>query len=66
MSNLIRRPRVSEKTSLSRSQVYALAKKGLFPKPVKLSEFSVAWIESEVDEWIARRIAERDETEISG
>ncbi|WP_425289147.1 helix-turn-helix transcriptional regulator [Shewanella xiamenensis] len=31
-----------------------------FPKAVKLSSRSVAWVESEVQEWILERIAQRD------
>jgi prophage regulatory protein len=33
-------------------------KAGEFPKRVKLSANSVAWIEAEVDEWAQQRIAE--------
>ncbi|NRP56737.1 MULTISPECIES: AlpA family transcriptional regulator [unclassified Marinobacterium] len=51
---------VTEMTGLSRSHVYGLSKKGLFPKPVKLSERSSAWVESEVQDWIEARIAARD------
>lgn len=47
-------------TGLSRSYVYALAQQGLFPKPVKLTERSSAWVESEVQDWIDTRIAQRD------
>ncbi len=47
-------------TGLSRSYVYALAQQDLFPKPIKLTERSSAWVESEVQEWIASRIALRD------
>lgn len=32
--------------------------KGNFPKPLQLSERRVAWIESEVNEWISQRIAQ--------
>jgi prophage regulatory protein len=35
----------------SRSSVYDAIKKGDFPKPVKLSGRSSAWIESEVEQW---------------
>jgi prophage regulatory protein len=35
----------------SRSSVYDAIKKGDFPKPVKLSGRSSAWIKSEVDQW---------------
>ncbi|RUR15818.1 AlpA family transcriptional regulator [Legionella sp. km535] len=55
---LIRRKKVEERTTLSCSRIYALMKEGLFPKPVTLGSMSVAWIESEVDEWIAARINE--------
>lgn len=47
-------------TGLSRSHTYALAMQGLFPKPVKLTERSSAWVESEVQDWIDSRIAQRD------
>lgn len=47
-------------TGLSRSYVYALAQENLFPKPVKLTERSSAWVEAEVAEWIEGRIALRD------
>lgn len=33
--------------------------KGTFPKQVSLGAKSVAWLESEVDDWIMERIAER-------
>jgi len=55
---------VTAKTGLSRSHLYALAKAGQFPKPVKLSERSSAWVESEVNEWIEDRIAERDQESV--
>jgi prophage regulatory protein len=47
-------------TGLSRSYVYALAQQDIFPKPVKLTERSSAWVESEIQEWIDSRIALRD------
>lgn len=35
----------------SRSSVYDAIKKGDFPKPVKLSGRSSAWVASEVEQW---------------
>jgi len=32
--------------------------KGLFPKPIRLGEMTVAWVDSEIDAWIAARIAD--------
>lgn len=51
-----RRPAVEAKTGLSRSQIYALMARGDFPKPIKLGPRSVAWIESEINDWIIERI----------
>ncbi len=40
--------------------IYAEMAKGRFPKPVLLSEKRVAWVESEIDQWVAERIASRN------
>jgi prophage regulatory protein len=61
MPKLKKLPEVRAITSLSRSHIYALIQKGEFPKPVKLSERSSAWVESEVQDWIDKKIAERDQ-----
>ncbi len=55
--SLIRLPDVQRMTGLGRSQIYALAKKDRFPRPVKLSERCSAWVSSEVAAWIAARIS---------
>lgn len=54
---LIRRKAVQSKTGLGASSIYAEMAKGKFPKAVQISERRVAWIESEIDDWIAERIA---------
>ncbi|MBN8727435.1 MAG: AlpA family transcriptional regulator [Xanthomonadales bacterium] len=56
MSNLIRLPQVVDRTGLSRSSIYALAAKQQFPRPIRLTVATSAWIESEVDDWIAARV----------
>ena len=61
MPKLKKLPEVRAITSLSRPHIYALIQKGEFPKPVKLSERSSAWVESEVQDWIDKKIAERDQ-----
>ncbi|KWE77263.1 hypothetical protein WL78_00435 [Burkholderia ubonensis] len=53
-STLIKLARVIEKTGLSRTSVYT---NQTFPKPIKIGARAVAWVEREVDEWIAKRIA---------
>lgn len=57
---LIRLRTVREKTGLSKSSLYALAQQGRLPVPVKLGERSSGWVESEVDAWIAKRLAARE------
>ena len=56
---LIRRKEVERLTALSRSRIYDLMKRGEFPKQVILGAMSVAWLEIEIREWIASRIADR-------
>lgn len=60
---LLRKKPTLEQTGLTHSSLYELIKKGQFPKPVKLSEKSVAWVESEIQEWIQNRIELRGDTE---
>lgn len=65
---ILRRRQVEERVTLSRSAIYArLDPKSqyydpTFPKPIALGTGKnppVAWIESEIDAWIAARIASR-------
>jgi prophage regulatory protein len=51
---------VCRRTSLSRASLYRLMAEGSFPKPVPLHGVRKAWIETEVDAWIASRIAARN------
>ncbi|ENX58156.1 MULTISPECIES: helix-turn-helix transcriptional regulator [Acinetobacter] len=55
---LIRRKEVQTKTGLGASSIYAMMKSGEFPQCLNLSERRVAWIESDINQWIANRIAE--------
>ena len=54
---LIRRKEVQAKTGLGASSIYAMMQQGTFLKAVNISERRVAWIESDVDQWINERIA---------
>ncbi|ELY3880342.1 AlpA family transcriptional regulator [Pseudomonas aeruginosa] len=57
---ILRLGAVIESTGLARSTIYKLVGSGGFPKPVPLVGRSVGWVESEVQEWIKDRIAQRD------
>lgn len=58
---LLRRVEVEHKTGLSRSAIYDGVRKGTFPEPVPLGGKSVAWLCSEIDEWIADKVAKRNQ-----
>ena len=63
LPTLIRIKAVIRLTSISKSYIYDLSNRGLFPKSVQLvpGGSSVAWLESEIQKWIASRVQERDE-----
>ena len=52
---LLRLKEVSSIVGLSRSTIYGLCARGLFPDRVILGKRAVAWWESEIDAWIATR-----------
>lgn len=54
--NLIKMPEVMRRTASCRSWIYKLIAQGRFPKPVKIGNRSIAFVESEVDDWIDQRI----------
>jgi prophage regulatory protein len=59
---ILRPPTVLDRTGLSRSSVYLRVTEGRFPRPVSLGARAVGWIETEVEEWIARQIEVSRET----
>jgi len=56
-TNIIRLGQVRARTGLSRSTLYAYMRAGRFPAPITISERCVGWVEAEIDQWIAERIA---------
>ena len=61
-NKLVRIKNVIELTGLSKSYIYDLSNRGLFPKNVQLvpGGSSVAWVESEIMNWVEERIQSRD------
>lgn len=51
----IRIKEVIQKVSLSQSTIYAMMAKGAFPKPFELTPGRVAWIEEDIDAWLAAK-----------
>ncbi len=56
--SFIRLKKVEDRTGLKKSMVYDLMSKDEFPKSIKIGDRAVAWIESEVDQWIQNKIPE--------
>jgi len=46
----------------SKAQIYRKIKEGSFPRQVHLGQNCVGFLEAEVDQYIADRVAARDET----
>ena len=55
----LRIQKVLDKTGLSRTQIYRLIGRGLFPRPHHLSERIVAWDAADVDAWLADKFGNR-------
>lgn len=59
---LIRLPEVIRRTGFGKTWIYTLIRAGKFPKQIKIGERAIAFIESEVDEWIYKAIADSRNT----
>ena len=53
---LLRLADVRNRVPYSRSTIYQLITQGKFPKPISIGARAVAWLESDIDAWIAARI----------
>jgi prophage regulatory protein len=60
LQKILRRVGVEQATGLARATIYNRMAQGKFPRPIKLSERSVGWLEAEIIAWQKARIAERD------
>ena len=56
VTSILRLPTVKARTGLSRSTIYLRIAEGSFPPPVSLGARAVGWVESEVSDWLVRRI----------
>ena len=59
----LRLKQVKSLIGLCRSSIYNKINEGTFPRPVRLGPQSVAWLQSEVQLWMSKRIADRDQIE---
>ena len=54
---LIRLPEVKQTTGLSKSTIYSRIAEGTFPKQISLGPRLVAWVESDIQNWIAKQVS---------
>ncbi|AGH81540.1 DNA-binding protein [Psychromonas sp. CNPT3] len=59
----IRLKDVIAKTGLARATIYKFMANDKFPKTISLGDRAVAWLDSDVDEWMLGRIALSEEAE---
>jgi prophage regulatory protein len=52
----LRLSEVQQRVPYSRSTIYLKISRGEFPQPHSLGARAVAWLESDIDAWIAARI----------
>jgi prophage regulatory protein len=57
---ILRLDAVKRRTGQPSSTIYRDMADGRFPRPVPIGARSVGWLSTEIDEWIAARIAQRD------
>ncbi len=55
----MRLPEVKEKTGLSKSAIYKKIKEGEFPVSVPIGSRTVAWLESDINDWLEWRVQVR-------
>ena len=48
---------VRDRTGLSRSTIWRLERRGLFPKHRRISANAVGWLEGEVNDWVLTKMA---------
>ncbi len=59
---LLSKKQVREKVLYCPAHIARLEAAGSFPKRVRLGQGRVGWLEHEIEDWIASRVAERDRT----
>ena len=59
---ILTRKQVMAVVPYSQTHLWRLERAGQFPRRIKLGPNRVGWLESEINEWIESRLAERPET----
>tara|TARA_R100001082_G_scaffold100887_1_gene70217 strand:+ start:196 stop:393 length:198 start_codon:yes stop_codon:yes gene_type:complete len=51
----LRLPEVMEMTSLSKSRIYDLMSRNLFPKNISLGRRTAVWVRKDIEEWCKQK-----------
>jgi prophage regulatory protein len=60
--HLLSKRRVLEQIPISGATLARRVAAGAFPRPVRIGKRRVAWVQSEVSDWLAERMEERGST----
>jgi prophage regulatory protein len=55
----LRLPQVEDRTGLKETAIREMVKLGQFPPPFKVGASAVAWLESDIDDWLIARSQRR-------
>lgn len=56
-TRMLRITEVCRRVGVSKSQIHRLIVEAKFPSPIRIGKRISAWIEAEVEKWLAERIA---------
>jgi prophage regulatory protein len=62
----LRMSEVCARTGLGETCIRTMIARGEFPAPFRLGQRAIAWLESDVDAWIAARAARRVKFKVEG
>lgn len=62
MAKFLRLTEVKVRVGLAESTLYAKVARGEFPAPVKIGPRASAWLEDEIEKWMADRVAASRDT----
>lgn len=62
LQKIVRLADLTSYVGLRRTQVESLISQGRFPKPIRISDRAMGWMEGDLIAWQQARIAERDGT----
>ncbi|TWX65946.1 AlpA family phage regulatory protein [Colwellia demingiae] len=63
---MLRLPSVIELTGLSRSSIYLRMKNNVFPQSISLGDRAIAWLESDIEQWIEEKVSLAKSDQVKG